>query len=506
MGSLACLALLAVLLTPALGVAAPPPGGGPHLLAAAEAEVARENFEEARELLLTAWEEGPRTAPLALALGQVHRRLLRYPEALKYLEEARRLDPAHPEAHLLLADTLIALDRPGEAAPLLAGLRAAGYRPGLTRYLLGLAALKEKRYPEAAAHFRLAQADPSLTQEARVQEALALAAARRPGEARRSLVDAVRLDPRSVSGNLAQGLLTAWEPALREVQRFRARVAAGFVYDSNVTLQPGAGAAAQQVSGQGDVFSHHLAELEYNLLPSGPVALWASYSFYQTLHRRLTRYDVLSHTWALTPAYVQPRTRLWLPLSFSYIDVGSDKYSTAFTASPALLHLLTPRVGLEAGLRLARLYYWLPVFQPQDDRSGRQLGASAGLYYFLAGGRGFVLLRFSYDHVATAGDNWDRNLYCLTLGARYPVTSRLTLRGFGEISWQPYVHVWVGDNFAAVNPRRRDTLYTLGAEASYRLWRGLEAVASWYFIRADSNIALYDYRRHLVGLQLGYRH
>ncbi|MCL6621983.1 MAG: tetratricopeptide repeat protein [Syntrophobacterales bacterium] len=506
MGALVLVAFLALLLSVPAGAAPAPPPAATALPPAVQGHLARQEYEEARELLLRAWEQGPRTAALALALGQVHRHLLDYPRALGYLEEARRQEPENPEVLFLLADTLIALDRTAEARPLLAALVARGYRPGPTQYLLGLAAAKERRPAEAAAHFRQAARDPVVAQEAALQESLSLAAARRLGEAESRLQETVRLGPYTGSGALARELLLAWEPRLPEVRRFRARVAAGFAYDSNVTLQPGAGAAAQQVSGQGDVFYHHLAELEYNLLPAGPWALWASYSFYQTLHRRLTRYDVLSHTWALTPTYVRPRTRWWLPLSFSYIDVGSDKYSTAFTASPTLLHLLTPRVGLEAGLRLARLYYWLPVFQPQDDRSGRQLGASAGLYYFLADGRGFVLLRFNYDHVATSGDNWDRNAYRLTLGARYPVTSRLTLRGFGEISWQPYVHVWVGDNFAAINPRRRDTLYTVGAEASYRLWRGLEAVASWYFIRDDSNIALYDYRRHLVGLQLGYRH
>ncbi|MEJ5331095.1 MAG: tetratricopeptide repeat protein [Desulfobaccales bacterium] len=508
MGAVVLVSLLTAMLSVTLTAAAPPPPAATTtpLLPAAQAHLARQEYEEARELLLQAWERGPRTAALALALGQVYRHLLDYPRALGFLEEARRQEPDNPEVLFLLADTLIALDRTGEARPLLAGLAARGYRPGPTQYLLGLAAVKERRYAEAAGHFRQAARDPALAQEAALQEALALAAGRRLRQAESRLQETARLDPLTLSGAMAQSLLHAWEPRLPEARRFRMHVAAGFAYDSNVTLQPGAAAAAQQVSGQGDVFYHHLATLEYNLLPSGPWSLWASYNFYQTLHRRLTRYDVISHTFGLTPAYVWPMTRLWLPFYFSYVDIGSDKYSTAFQATPTLLHLLTPKVGLEAGLRLARLYYWFPVFQPQDDRSGRQIGTSAGVYYFLADGQGFMLLRFSYDHVATAGDNWDRNAYRLTLGARYPLTDRLALRGLAEISWQPYVHTWVGDNFAASNPRRRDTIYTVGAEASYRLWRGLEAVASYYFIRDDSNIALYDYRRHLVGLQLGYRH
>ncbi len=506
MAALVLVPLLAVMLSVPVGKAAPPPAAAPTLLPVLEAHLSRQEYEEARELLLQAWEKGPRTAPLALALGKVHRHLLDYPGALGYLEEARRREPENTEIIFLMADTLIALDRTPEARPLLATLALRGYRPGPTQYLAGLAAVKERRYAEAAGHFRQAARDPALAQEAALQEALALARDHRLGPAESRLREMARLGPHTDSGILARGLLLAWEPRLPEARRFRAQAAAGFVYDSNVTLQPGAGAAAQQVSGRGDVFSYHLAALEYNLLPAGPWSLWASYSFYQTLHRRLTSYDVISHTFGLTPAYIWPRTRLWLPLSFSYTDVGSDKYSTAFQASPTLLHLLTPRVGLEAGLRLARLYYWLPVFQPEDDRSGRQLGASGGLYYFWADGQGFVLLRLSYDHVATAGDNWDRHVYRLALGARYPLTSRLTLRGFGEISWQPYVHIWVGDNNAARNPRRRDTLYTLGAEAGWRLWRGLEVAASYHFIRDDSTIALYDYRRHLVGLQLGYRH
>ncbi len=508
MGILIALAIAGGLLcaAPSLAAPQPPPAADRQVVQEVMKNLSQENYEEALELLRRSWERGPRTAEKAYLLGQVNRRLLRYTEARANLEEALRLQPHYPEAQLLLADTLIALDQPEQAEPYLQRLEAAGYQPGQTSFLLGMAAFKQKRFERAATYFRRAQQDPRLAQDAKFQESMALAAQDKIPEAQRTMREAVSLNPRTATGGYAQGYLAAMEMRLKEVKRFRANVALGFDYDSNVTLQPGSEVAAQQVSGQGDVLYTQLANLEYNVVPSGPFALWASYGYFQTLHRRLTKFDMISNTAGLTPAYTFANSRLWMPFTFNYTDVESDKYYTSFLLAPTYLHLITPKIGLEVGARFSRFYYWFPFFIPEDNRSGRSAGGSLGVYYFLANQEGYVQLRFGYDHYATSGSNWDNNAYRLTLGGLYPLTSRLKVRGFVDLAFQPYTNTWVGNNLAAANPKRDDTILILGAEATYNLWKGLELNGHYFFIRNNSNIALYDYNRHIIGMQLGYRY
>jgi hypothetical protein len=41
---------------------------------------------------------------------------------------------------------------------------------------------------------------------------------------------------------------------------------------------------------------------------------------------------------------------------------------------------------------------------------------------------------------------------------------------------------------------------------TYNIWKGLDFNAHYFFTRANSNTAIYNYSRHIVGIQLGYRY
>jgi Flp pilus assembly protein TadD len=469
-------------------------------------QVNQENYEEALALLNQAWQKGPRTPEKAFLLGKVNRRLLKYSEAQRYLEEAVRLKPGFAEAQLLLADTLIALDKPGQAEPHLRAVQAAGIEPGQTAYLQGMAAFKQKQFSQAAEHFRRAQQDPKLTQEAKFQESMALASLNRYSEARRTMEEAISLNPRSQTAALAQGYVQALDVRGKDVRRFRFSAATGFDWDSNVTLQPGDPVSAQLVSGQGDLVYTQLANFEYNFVPRGPWALWAMYSYYQNFHRRLTKFDLWSNTLGLTPMYTWSSSRFWIPFTFNYTDVEADKYYTAYTLTPSYLHLFSSSWAIEGNLRLARQYYWFPTLFPQDERSGRNIAASLAGYYFFKNQQAFLQLRFTYEHFFTGGSNWDNNVYRLSLSALYPFTDRFKVRTFLDLALQPYENTFFSGVPGVVNPKRDDQILMFGLEATYAIWKGLEINAHYYYIRDDSNIAIYDYNRHIYGGQLGYRY
>jgi len=157
--------------------------------------ISRENYEEALGDLKRAWQQGPKTPEKAYLFGMVYRHMMRYKEARGYLEEAVTMRPSFPEAQLMLADTLIALNQPEQALPHLQQLQTSGYEPGQTVFLLGMAAYKQKQFSDAVEYFRQAQRDPKLTQEAKFQESMALAAQNRLAEARKAMESAADLNP-----------------------------------------------------------------------------------------------------------------------------------------------------------------------------------------------------------------------------------------------------------------------------------------------------------------------
>jgi len=474
----------------------------------------QENYDEAVALLTEAWQKGTRTPEKAFLLGQTYRLMMNYPKARDFLEEALRLKPNFPQAQLMLADTLIAVDRPKEALPVLQKLEPTGYEPGQTNFLLGMVMVKEGKYSEALEYFRKAEQDPKVAQEAAFQASLALAALNRLKEARASMEKVITLGPETQTADFAQRYMGLLEKRLQETKPFRIGVSAGVDYDSNVTLQPGGAGAAAVTAGQGDLVYTQTATVEYNFLADKPFNILTQYAYYQNFHRRIPTFDLLSHYWAVIPTYNFSKGRIWFPVSYNYADVQSDKYYTGFLWTPTLLYLLTPKVGLELGARYNRKTYWTPVFLPQDERTGNNFGFSTGLYYFFKRQTGFLQARFSYEHDNTQGSNWNNSTYRWLLALLYPVTDKLKFNCFLDFYIQPFEHVFFNgatiDGFAGSpllqQPRRFDKTLISGVQATYQIYKGLEFNVHYFYTRDNSNIALYDYNRHIVGCQLGYKY
>jgi hypothetical protein len=308
--------------------------------------------------------------------------------------------------------------------------------------------------------------------------------------------EAIAAAPNTPTADIGQRYLTVLERRAQEYRPFRFNVTAGWDYDSNVTLQPGDASAAQQVSGKGDAVYTQTGVVEYTLGAGRPWSLLTQYAFYQNFH----------HTAGLSPIYTWERGRLYLPFNFNYTDVENDKYYTSYYFTPTYLHMLTPKVALEFGGRVARQYYWIPLAFPQDDRSGRVLGSSLGLYYFFKNQEGYLLARGSYEHNFASGDNWSSNSYRLYLAGLYPVTSRLKASLFLDFLLQPYVNDFMASPQLFRGSPRNDQILIVGAQATYTIYKGLEANIHYYFVRDASNVALYDYDRHILGAQLGYRY
>ena len=296
--------------------------------------VQQENYDEALAQLTEAWQKGTHTPEKAFLFGQVYRLMLNYAKAKEYLQEALRLKRDFRPAQLMLADTLLAMDQPKEARPILQNLLASGYEPGQTAFLMGVAATKEGQYSEALDYFRKAEADPKVAQEAKFQASLALAALNRVKEAKTAMQESIALNPQSQTADFAKRYMGVLSQRVQEQRPFHITVSSAFDYDSNVTLAPGGGASVSTVSGKGSAVFSQTALLEYTILPSGPFSVLTQYSYFQNFHPAVQGYDIMSHFMGLTPTYGFKNGRFWLPMNYTYMDLQSDKYYTGFNGDP----------------------------------------------------------------------------------------------------------------------------------------------------------------------------
>jgi tetratricopeptide (TPR) repeat protein len=477
-------------------------------------DMQEENYDEALVRLSEAWKKGTHTPEKAFLFGKVYRLMLDYVKAKEYLQEALRLKADFRPAQLMLADTLLALDRPKEARPILENLLAAGYEPGQTAFLMGVSATKDSQYSEALDYFRKAETEPKVAQEAKFQASLALAALNRVKEAKMAMEETIALNPQSQTADFAKRYMGILSQRVDEMRPFHITVASGFDYDSNVTLSPGGGGQVTTVSGKASAVFSQTALMEYIVFPTGPFSLLTQYSYYQNFHPAVQGYDQMSHVIGLTPTYAFKNGRFWFPVNYTYMDLQSDKYYTGFLVTPTYLHQITEKVGLEVGAKYNSQRFWTPLYLSQDNRSGNLWGGNVGMYYFFKKQKGFVQARIGYFNNNTQGSNWDSSSYNLLLSLLWPISDKLKYNMFLDLTQQPFSRTWyngevVGNILGAPlvpQPKRRDQILMFGMQATYELCKGLEAGIHWYFIRDNSNIDLYNYSRHIAGGQLAYRY
>jgi tetratricopeptide (TPR) repeat protein len=464
-------------------------------------QLEQENYDEALEALTQAWEKGAHTPEKAFYIARVYRARLEYPKAQKFLEEALRLKPDYHEARLLLADTLVALEQYNPALEQLKKLEEAGYEPGNTAMLQGMVAVKQKQPSKALDYFRIAERDPKLAQDAKLQIGIILAGQNRVAEAQKVIKESVSIAPSTPTGEIGQRYVNMFDRLYKDYRPFRFLLTTGWDYDSNVTLSSG---GTTQVSGRSDAVYTQTATLEYTFGLGNPWSLLVQYLYFQNFHPKITSYDMMNQTVGVAPIYTTENGRLFLPANYYYTDVASSKYYTAYFFTPTYLYLLSPKVGLETGMQFARKYYWNATNFPQDDRSAHNLGTSLGLYYFLKEREGYLLARFIFERDFAFGQNWVNNTFRLFLAALYPVTTRFKVSAFLDLGLQPYDYRFY--NGATFQDPRNDKILILGLSGTYNIYKGLEFNAHYYFVRDASNVALYDYHRHIVGAQLGYRY
>jgi hypothetical protein len=286
---------------------------------------------------------------------------------------------------------------------------------------------------------------------------------------------------------------------------------AGFDFDSNVNLRSSSNPPrGLQPDGNAGLYKQQ-ATLGYNLGITGDLSLLAQYSYYQDFHFRLSPYDNLSHNLTLSPTYkfFGGSGQLVGLFNFNYLDIGSDKYKTAYSVMPTYYQMLNRRLMLEMGASFERAYYFAPITIQQDDRSAHTYGANLGMFFFFNNDRtAYLQLRYSPLWNVTAGSNFNGATHTFLLAAQIPATKQLTIKPYISYSYQPYFNTWINaaDPTLNIYPKRTDNLVTGGIQATYKIYKGFYTEAHYNFTIDASNINFYTYNRHVVGGTIGYRY
>jgi tetratricopeptide (TPR) repeat protein len=513
-------------------------GAAPGLGSEQEADLLRANSlarsgrcDEALALLA---QRGTGGARAALLRGQCHLEAKRWAEAITALDEAQRLDPQLRDVQLPL---MIARYEVGDVAGAREALdsmpASAAERPEFHLYR-GLILLAAAQNAEAGAAFDRAQS---------AAHAPRGAAAHLPGELPPTEMEPIAAYYSGVAwlsaadrerANAAFDRAIALAPPGSELAKRAAEarhggaagplrrwafLRAGAEWDSNVVLRGEGVDLPSDISNESDGRAVWVVHGGAELFRRGDWSGGLSGTYYGSAHFDLTQFD--EHHPTLSPWLdyrIDESTLLRLRYDVGYAWIHGRHFLFDQQWMPTLYRDWGKRGRSEFSLRVSRLDYKFPTSSPDPadippftrnyrDRDGIGWGATAQ-HALPLGARSEVQVGVSYAGFAADGREYDYNGGELFLGLQTSLPADVLLSAVAGVGWFPYVN-----RSSFFDPPgsgryeshdREDVGYRVRLELERELGAGFSLLARYRYNDRTSNVDVFDYHRHIVGLYVTY--
>jgi len=363
---------------------------------------------------------------------------------------------------------------------------------------------------------------------------LAFARAEDRARAREALARVVREWPGTEWASEAERALAGLETARR---RHWLSLRAGYEYDDNVVLLGGGVALPTEISSQRDERAAWLLQAGSELFRSGPWSAGAALAYEGWLHGDLSQFDLHYPslvTWLDRQLDENTSVRLAADVDYAWVD--NEPFYTSHGVGASLFRRFGRAGTTEVGGRYWRQNYLFPNFDVPDgpgnpgdpclDEDDLVCGP-AGLDESRArnrDGSGFTLgmlhtlplvegttLRFGYryHHFGARGREYSYNAHEFLAEAGVRLPARFELRLAASWADQPFRHASTfadpddlvsGREYPLSGSRRDDWFLDTEVSLARPISRHLTLSGSWRYQRSRSNVDVFDYRRHVLGL------
>lgn len=279
-----------------------------------------------------------------------------------------------------------------------------------------------------------------------------------------------------------------------EKSDFGVTLSAGAQHDSNVILEsndPVASKTAQEDDWRA-VFSLDGA---YRFRASGGSFGEAGYQFFQSLHRKLDDFDIQQHAARLSGTWkASENIHAGMKYVFRYSLVGGDRYSS--------LHSVSPYVSIRFSRASQTQVQYIfeserfnnaDAFPINDERTGTN-NALAAAHTIRFGDSSLITLSYRFDVEDARVKFWSHTGHKGS-AAYQGVFGGTTLSLAASYYDQRYDEIAPG-----FTDKRHDGAQEYTLDASRDVWKNISLVLSDTYIIHDSNLALYEYNRNIVGI------
>lgn len=271
----------------------------------------------------------------------------------------------------------------------------------------------------------------------------------------------------------------------------------GAQYDSNVVLNGEDNPLPQGISKKSDWRAVVSLKGRYFFVRTGRTEASAGYRLYQSLHTRLSDFNVSQHTADFNATYtLSPSVRISGAYSFEYAFIGGNGYVYAHTLSPAVVIAGGNGFSTLIEYRFAKNNYSnSDLFPDNSDRTGSNnlvgITQTLPLHTMVIAKAGYY-----YDRDSTRKDTWDYSGNKGFAALQFSPARNLRIDLYGEYYHKDY------KGFQPAGEKRKDKVYTVSVSATKRLSNRYSVTIGELYVRNKSNTPVFDYERAVASLFL----
>ncbi|MFH1754058.1 MAG: tetratricopeptide repeat protein [Candidatus Omnitrophota bacterium] len=463
-----------------------------------------ENYEEALAFLIKAREEDPDSSLAAYYLGVTYKRMQDYKSARPHLEAAVSQKPKVKGALIELIDLLYRLGEIEEAKKWIAVAEEEGIRPAQTAFLKGLALLKEGDDIDGAVASlsNARKLDDSLEQVVKYETGVARLRSKKLKDAKKLFESMSKDDPSSDLALFATEYTRVINNRLEQTKPLKLTFGTFYQYDDNVTLRPGGDSLASSVTDDADNRIVYAGSAEYNLRVNDNLGARFGYAFYYGDQLALSSFDVLSHIYAIQPAFYLDKIAFTFPLSLTHLRVDDRDYLNTINLGTLNNFMINPNQMIQGGFTYKNKDFKWDPFVPQENRDSNEYLWQLAYYHFTTKDKkGFITLRHQMNIDDTVGRNWEYFGNETTLSAVIPLHEKAALTTSGRFFLQDFLK-----SNSLFGKERLDTVFTLSSMLSIEVFKHAELQIQYTYVNNGSNIDLYEYERNVysAGMQVSF--
>lgn len=454
------------------------------------------NFVEAETNLKKALSLGPDNPLYHHYLGKTYLGMQRYDLAEEHLRRAERLDAELVGLSYDLAVLYYETERYAQAVEFYRKVIRDAPENILAHYQCGISLYRQQKYKEALFYFTTAsEMSPTIKTNGYFYAGIC---SLKVGDYD-TAIERLNYVRENTDSETLRSHALKWlnniEKQKKQLKPYHLFLKAGYQYDSNVTLDP---VDEDFITEEDDFLATVYFSGSFNLLEAdkGRYVFGVGYNHYMTMHNRLTEYDL---TGSMGNVYARANPG---PLRFSIAYI--PHYYWLDREDYLRRHQIMPEVVWQARsnliVRFSYSYYDNDYFT-EDGRDGQTHEPVLSGYYFFGRQRGYVFGGAGYEANSARSPDQDYGRLLIRGGLSHNLFWRLKLAVNVRYYGKRYDNV--DSNYTV---RREDDKYYGGITLSRPLFYDwLKITAEYNYTKNNSNISVFEYRRHVGTVYLSTR-